>query len=89
MWVVHVVEEVKGEMVVEVVVEVVEVGLLVEVAQEKFNIGLNHISGWGVGWARQLVGNRCAVGNQVVARVNELHTGVPECPIEHPGYKSG
>ena len=49
MWVVHVVEEVKGEMVVEVVVEVVEVGLLVEVAQEKFNIGLNHISGvvWG------------------------------------------
>ena len=41
-------EEVKGEMVVEVVVEVVEVGL-VEVAQEKFNIGLNHISGvvWG------------------------------------------
>ena len=40
-------------------------------------------------WARQLVGNRCAVGNQVVARVNELHTGVPECPIEHPGYKSG
>ena len=42
-----------------------------------------------VGWARQLVGTRCAVGNQVVARVNELHTGVPECPIEHPGYKSG
>ena len=83
MWlggVVHV-EEVKG-------VEVVEVGL-VEVAQEKFNIGLNHISGWGVVWARQLVGTRCALGNQVVARVNELHTGVPECPIEHPGYKSG
>ena len=76
-------------MIVEVVVEVVEVGLLVEVAQENFNIGLNHISGWGVRWARQLVGNRCAVGNQVVARVNELHTGVPECPIEHPGYKSG
>ena len=79
MWlggVVHV-EEVKG-------VEVVEVGL-VEVAQEKFNIGLSHISGW----AGQLIGNRCAVGNQVVARVNELHTGVPECPIEHPGYKSG
>ena len=51
MWVVHVVEEVKGEMVVEVVVEVVEVGL-VEVAQEKFNIGLNHISGVGqaAGW---------------------------------------
>ena len=49
MWVVHVVEEVKGEMVVEVVVEVVEVGLLVEVAQEKFNIGLNHISGVGCG----------------------------------------
>ena len=49
MWlggVVHVVEEVKGDMIVEVVVEVVEVGL-VEVAQEKFNIGLNHISGWG------------------------------------------
>ena len=91
MWlggVVHVVEEVKVEMIVKVVVEVVEVGL-VEVAQEKFNIGLSHISGWGVGWARQLVGNRCAVGNQVVARVNELHTGVPECPIEHPGYKSG
>ena len=46
MWlggVVHV-EEVKG-------VEVVEVGL-VEVAQEKFNIGLNHISGVGqaAGW---------------------------------------
>ena len=43
MWlggVVHV-EEVKG-------VEVVEVGL-VEVAQEKFNIGLNHISGVGCG----------------------------------------
>ena len=55
MWlggVVHVVEEVKGEMIVEVVVEVVEVGLLVEVAQEKFNIGLNHISGVGqaAGW---------------------------------------
>ena len=49
---VHVVEEVKGEMIVEVVVEVVEVGLLVEVAQEKFNIGLNHISGVGqaAGW---------------------------------------
>ena len=48
----HVVEEVKGEMIVEVVVEVVEVGLLVEVAQEKFNIGLNHISGVGqaAGW---------------------------------------
>ena len=46
------VEEVKGEMIVEVVVEVVEVGLLVEVAQEKFNIGLNHISGVGqaAGW---------------------------------------
>ena len=46
MWlggVVHVVEEVKGAMIVE---EVVEVGLG-EVAQEKFNIGLNHISGWG------------------------------------------
>ena len=46
MWlggVVHVVEE---EMIVEVVVQEVEVGL-VEVAQEKFNIGLNHISGWG------------------------------------------
>ena len=46
MWlggVVHV-EEVKG-------VEVVEVAL-VEVAQEKFNIGLNHISGVGqaAGW---------------------------------------
>ena len=55
MWlggVVHVVEEVKGEMIVEVGVEVVEVGLLVEVAQEKFNIGLNHISGVGqaAGW---------------------------------------
>ena len=77
---VHVEEEVNGEM----IVEIVEVGL-VEVAQEKFNIGLSHISGW----AGQLIGNRCAVGNQVVARVNELHTGVPECPIEHPGYKSG
>ena len=54
MWlggVVHVVEEVKGEMIVEAVVEVVEVEL-VEVAQEKFNIGLNHISGVGpaAGW---------------------------------------
>ena len=38
---VHVEEEVNGEM----IVEVVEVGL-VEVAQEKFNIGLSHISGW-------------------------------------------
>ena len=50
MWlggIVHVVEEVNGEM----IVEVVEVGL-VEVAQEKFNIGLNHISGVGqaAGW---------------------------------------
>ena len=44
--VVHVVEEVNGEIIVEVVVEVVEV------AQEKFNIGLNHISGVGqaAGW---------------------------------------
>ena len=54
MWlggVVHVEEEVKGEMIVELVVEVVEVAL-VEVAQEKFNIGLNHISGVGqaAGW---------------------------------------
>ena len=48
MWlggVVHVEEEVNGEM----IVEVVEVGLVEVVAQEKFNIGLNHISGWGVG----------------------------------------
>ena len=45
MWlggIVHVVEEVNGEMIVKVVVEVG----LVEVAQEKFNIGLSHISGW-------------------------------------------
>ena len=51
MWlggIVHVVEEVNGEMIVKVVVEVG----LVEVAQEKFNIGLNLISGVGqaAGW---------------------------------------
>ena len=46
--VVHVAEEVNGEM----IVEVVEVGLVEVVAQEKFNIGLNHISGVGqaAGW---------------------------------------
>ena len=53
-------EEVKGEMVVEVVVEVVEVEL-VEVAQEKFNIGLNHLSvvGCGVGQAAGWEQVRC------------------------------